>query len=750
MGIFRLFKRFQTYRKSERGQATLMVALMLLTFLQLFTFVVNIGVVVNAKINLQNAADVAAYAGAAVQARQMTQIAYTNYEMRRALKKFLFRYYVMGTMSQKSFPAPNNIARGWADSGQMRTYRPESTTTAFNAPVLCFSFNVNDNFCALTELPAIKPNPVNPLDSISATLAQQLRNLEQIRQRSCGTIAFTNWMVLNTWLYNTDPTLAQIKQLYANVPGDEGARLRRSMDIIGYLAAGIGLIPREFLLAQRIKNLQKMVNSPPQTRVTLDRVSSEFNAGAAAPFYERTTQAYLSAFWTLGGPGQASDARGFFAFPGRGSAYVEMDELLPGGSDGAKLLELDEFKNSFEVYYTRFAQDGGGSIPAVIPPPNDQGPSDCTPRAGQFNIQNMPVGFAKKPESMVYYAVRLRAKPQLLFNPFGDKLEFSAYSAAMPFGSRIGPPKDSSLLGGTFRIDFNPFVNDKDNPGGRPSNPQQELCADCVGIPNLPLLDQGDSLSLGFNRVDVQASLFRVLQGDTSIDSLNQRDIDRAVSAAMAPNPWEAGRYAIPFDYDPQSGSPGSEDAFTRHFGEKGFHVFYAPISPPETGTPDINRTIEEMAPIFENIQQPQVRRTMSDLIQAYLVSLGQRGQTCGGEDLSDSDPATQGVKECLETMQIHNPMRTFTGERVLSLAGNWPQYLIRDTAKLKTAWSAVKHGEYADAGRSGYSVRFIPLKAITADGGQGARGNLSHTGVNFFSNPYSGPGDEELRNIEH
>ena len=747
MGIFRLFKRIQTYRKSERGQATLMVALMLLTFLQLFTFVVNIGVVVNAKINLQNAADVAAYAGAAVQARQMTQIAYTNYEMRRALKKFLFRYYVMGTMSQKSFPAPQNIASGSADSGTTRTYRPESTTLAFNAPVLCFSFNTRDNFCALTELPAIKPNPVNPLDSISATLAQQLKNLERIRQRSCGTIAFTNWMILNTWLYNTDPTLAQIKQLYANVPGPEGVNLRKSMDIIGYLAAGIGLIPREFLLAQRIKNLQKMVNSPAQTRVTLDRVNSEFNKDPVSPFYERTTQAYLSAFWTLGGPGQSSDAQGFFAFPGKGSAYVEMDELIPGGTNGAQLLELEEFKNSFEVYYTRFAQDGGGSIPEVIPPPNDQGPADCTPRAGQFNIKNMPVGFSKKPESMVYYAVRLRAKPQLLFNPFGDKLEFSAYSAAMPFGSRIGPPKDPTLLGSSFRIDFNPFVH----ADARPSNPQQELCADCIGIPNMPLLDQGDSLSIGFNRVDVQASLFRVLQGDTSIDSLNQRDIDRAVSAAMAPNPWEAGRYAIPFDFDPQSGSAGAPDAFTRHFGEKGFHVFYAPVSPPETGDGNINRTIEEMAPIFDSIQQPQVRRAMSDLIQTYLVSLGRRGQTCDGEDLSDSDPSTRGVKECLETMQIHNPMRTFTGERVLSLPGGWSQYLIRDTAKLKTAWSAVKHGEYADAGRTGYSVRFIPLKAITSEGGQGgARGSLSHTGVNFFTNPYSGPGDEELKNIEH
>jgi hypothetical protein len=101
--------------------------------------------------------------------------------------------------------------------------------------------------------------------------------------------------------------------------------------------------------------------------------------------------------------------------------------------------------------------------------------------------------------------------------------------------------------------------------------------------------------------------------------------------------------------------------------------------------------------------------------------------------------------------MQIHDPMRTVTGERVLTLPGGWSKYVIRDTAKIKSSWSSLKHAEYADAGRSGYSVRFIPLKAITSGGSQDARGSLSHTGVNFFSNPYSGAGgDEELKSIEH
>ena len=66
-----------------------MISVMMATFILFFAFVINTGMLVNAKINLQNAADLAAYAGASVQARQLTHISYLNYEMRRQWKKVL-------------------------------------------------------------------------------------------------------------------------------------------------------------------------------------------------------------------------------------------------------------------------------------------------------------------------------------------------------------------------------------------------------------------------------------------------------------------------------------------------------------------------------------------------------------------------------------------------------------------------------------------------------------------------------------
>src|SRR3989344_8669644 len=99
------------FKNSESGQATIFMALFMSTMILLFAFTTNIGMLVHAKINLQNAADAAAYAGAAVQARQLTHAAYINYEMRRALKEFLYLYMVRGSLAQTCYPQDQNGAR---------------------------------------------------------------------------------------------------------------------------------------------------------------------------------------------------------------------------------------------------------------------------------------------------------------------------------------------------------------------------------------------------------------------------------------------------------------------------------------------------------------------------------------------------------------------------------------------------------------------------------------------------------------
>ncbi len=75
-----------------------MAVLIALSFGLLFlliAMVVNIGFLVAAKMNLQNAVDLAAYAGAAQQARYLSEIGKWNYEMRRNYKAMVFDYMIM-------------------------------------------------------------------------------------------------------------------------------------------------------------------------------------------------------------------------------------------------------------------------------------------------------------------------------------------------------------------------------------------------------------------------------------------------------------------------------------------------------------------------------------------------------------------------------------------------------------------------------------------------------------------------------
>ena len=90
-----------TLGKNQKGQLGVFVGMSLLVIISLLAFVINVGLFVKAKINLQNAVDAAAYAGAATQARRLTNIGYLNYEIRNTMKEWLFKYYVLGNMGNE-------------------------------------------------------------------------------------------------------------------------------------------------------------------------------------------------------------------------------------------------------------------------------------------------------------------------------------------------------------------------------------------------------------------------------------------------------------------------------------------------------------------------------------------------------------------------------------------------------------------------------------------------------------------------
>src|SRR5262249_41105823 len=79
------------------------------------------------------------------------------------------------------------------------------------------------------------------------------------------------------------------------------------------------------------------------------------------------------------------------------------------------------------LFFINFQPQGGG----------------CVGKPDFIDSPAIPVNFPKKTEVVTYFAVKLTSKPHLFFMPqrwVTDTFpELVAYSAAKPFGSRIGP-----------------------------------------------------------------------------------------------------------------------------------------------------------------------------------------------------------------------------------------------------------------------------------------------------------------------
>jgi len=414
------------YNRQDRGQATLMLAMMVLTFLFFFQFVVSTGLLINAKINLQNAADMAAYAGAATQARQLNDIGVLNYEMRRYYKKFLFRYYAVGGFAQASFPPGKEGQNG------MRRWMPDPDkfgNVDYRVPVVCVIYNHKDNYC---QVPLVKKIPelknVSSINAIQNALANQLDSFEEVRQAQCASIGNLNRDLLGYWLFKSDPGDERIQQAIDRAQlgqnfGKYGAdNLRKTFDTIKRLSTGLGLVPKTLLLHSRIKTLEKYVNSRPEKEeINLEFVNDLKERDEAAK-YERTIQAFLSAYNTLGEHVFSSDG-------------IVMNELLPEGKDGTELLSLEDILINFEAYYLAYTKEG-----EAVPITGVDGKSrtDCKGFPFPIPIRNLPIGVYKNPNILTYYAIRLKAPAHILFSPFGS-ITLKAYSAAKPFGSRLGP-----------------------------------------------------------------------------------------------------------------------------------------------------------------------------------------------------------------------------------------------------------------------------------------------------------------------
>lgn len=106
----RFFKFLWRSRNSSKssGQVSIFLVFIFQVVFVFFAMIVNVGLLVYYKINLQNSVDLASYYAAMKQAEMLNTIGHINYQIRQSWKLLVFRSTILGTLGTDSHPARPN------------------------------------------------------------------------------------------------------------------------------------------------------------------------------------------------------------------------------------------------------------------------------------------------------------------------------------------------------------------------------------------------------------------------------------------------------------------------------------------------------------------------------------------------------------------------------------------------------------------------------------------------------------------
>ena len=427
--------------RNQQGQISIFFSASLVVMISIIAFVINIGLFVKAKINLQNATDSAAFAGAATQARQLSKIAYLNWEMRNIYKEWMYKYYVIGNLNIEDVENPEGSGvmqfKLRKDVNVLESDPTKSTTAdPFNIPAVCIHIaGSQTNICKRYSIPGLPEFGSSNLPGAEQASRAFMDVLISTKVNDCIDRTRLNMAVANTWAYN--------------VLADTG--IDESMAGLGpaILSDRQGAWPRAVELAMRIRNLEFVMNRPAETSGVCSGGSTELTGCSRSITQieaekqlgnERIVKAFYSAYRNLGNETDSEMKNSFTLTEIPPNPILNENEanssnlLLPTSAAGRNPRQKQwvDLKLMMVNYATFYA--------AMIPRADSATSGACDISKVAIPVPGYPMGFYKNPDVLTYYAVKGEAEFLGMFNPFRDGLiKLQAYSAAKPFGGRIGP-----------------------------------------------------------------------------------------------------------------------------------------------------------------------------------------------------------------------------------------------------------------------------------------------------------------------
>lgn len=534
--------RLTTPLKSERGQMAIFIALIFQVLFVFFAMIVNVGLIVHDKINLQNSVDLAAYYAAQRQAEMLNVIAHENYQIRQAWKLLAWRLRVLGDLGYKEHPmisGGNNFQdddayRGGVTAGGSRlsNWRP---TVCINHGLwgakgqsLCHTSSIT-----IPDLPVTKTiNIFLPSNFLTTELTKKLRDMANVDCQKTGPV---NFNMAVRWV-----------QAYRH-------QIAQSKEIIRQYADELSKEPGDFRDIK--KDSAKM-----GTLKTLTRNLTRAN------------------FKSL-------EENGFRMFNSLGSM-------------GGRNSWLNEVPIYPTIFYTDMIEGGGcraeskqingagkDNRPAHDPNPNNEDDMFRNEPPRVTDITHSVFGVEKNPWAMAYIGVYAETKPRKPYLPFGEPIVLRAKAFAKPFGGRIGPwyyrkwPQGSPRSAGisTDKVDkLMPMPLNVDGTLETTSDGEKELSVpnysrypgDEWGLRSKAALalfkdtltrsvEQGNSLSPGFysgtpssyDGLAMAAKEFSTLNGGLKSLKYNGPWVRELEVAAIAPDLFDATYYSVEVNF---------------------------------------------------------------------------------------------------------------------------------------------------------------------------------------------------------
>lgn len=406
-------------RKNEKGQVAIFVALIFQLLFLFFAMIINVGLLIHHKINLQNSVDLAAYYGAAKQAEMLNAMSHVNYQIRQSWKLLAWRYRVVGTggASEPGYNPYNAGTKQLDPSLDREGAHPiAAVANAYKTPIFCGTYSPfkiynsagviqsdsRENLCqgilsggSRIELFGVPRISASFLDvaKVAESFTRQMLNIAIQR---CQWSGYFNFSTLSTWVvgFNFDQ------------------RARRLL--IAKMAKGLSLASDDFLDIDGESGKEGIKNTLLNNLTEANRDTVEFEVLNGF----RQGGCYGSPAGEYDPPAWLSEISFYPAFLYQDNSCGKDDNVI---APAVKLLS-PEPKN-LPNYTSPLQKQNVDEVSKFLEVP---------PAPYQYTL-----GFEKNPWCMGYVGVKAKTKPKIPFSP--ADFELTAKGFAKPFGGRFGP-----------------------------------------------------------------------------------------------------------------------------------------------------------------------------------------------------------------------------------------------------------------------------------------------------------------------